>query len=362
MDGGVALALRGERDFRDPGKARELGLRHAELARRDDQRTFGRVALHAPAPLAAGERGVVGQRRRAQHLRNAVVRMRVGGERRAFDRELALGDVAAAADLDELAGGGDRAHRHFVTRQGAGLVGADHGGGAERLDRRKLTHDGVGGCHPPHSQAQSDGHDRRQRFRNGGDRQGNGEQEQAEDDVEIQHRRAEQAGREHDRADREHYDAQPLAGAVELLLQRGRLLLGGFEQSGNAANLRTHAGGDSHRAAAAISGDRARIEHVAAIADADICVDRLDLLRHRHALAGQRSLVGMQVGVLDQAGIGGDLVPGLDHDDVAGNDLIGRDTLALALADHRQLRAQPGPSTPAPSARRAPLECIRGVR
>ena len=69
MDGGVALALGGEGDFGDARKARQLGLGDAELARRDDQRAFGRIALHAPALLAVHERRVVGERRRAQRLR-----------------------------------------------------------------------------------------------------------------------------------------------------------------------------------------------------------------------------------------------------------------------------------------------------
>ena len=40
-------------------------LGHAELARGDDQSALGRVALHAPAPVAVGERSVIGKRRGA---------------------------------------------------------------------------------------------------------------------------------------------------------------------------------------------------------------------------------------------------------------------------------------------------------
>ncbi len=75
------------------------------------------------------------------------------------------------------------------------------------------------------------------------------------------------------RADPQHDDAQPLAGAVELLLQRRRLLFGGFQQAGDAADLGRHAGRDHHGAAAAVGGDRAREQHVAAVAEADIRVD-----------------------------------------------------------------------------------------
>ena len=65
MDGGVALALRCERDFGDARELRQRVLGHAELARGDDQSALGRVALHAPAPVAVGERSVIGKRRGA---------------------------------------------------------------------------------------------------------------------------------------------------------------------------------------------------------------------------------------------------------------------------------------------------------
>ena len=43
-------------------------------------------------------------------------------------------------------GGDDDAHGHLVAGQRAGLVGADHGGRAERLDRRQLADDHVARC------------------------------------------------------------------------------------------------------------------------------------------------------------------------------------------------------------------------
>ena len=55
------LALGGERHLADAGEAgvERLGLQPG-LARRDDQRAFGRVALHRPAPVALLQHGVVG--------------------------------------------------------------------------------------------------------------------------------------------------------------------------------------------------------------------------------------------------------------------------------------------------------------
>ena len=101
MNGRVALALRRERDFRDAGKARELVRRYAELARRDDQRALGRIALHRPAAFAVRERRVVGERGSTQRSRHGIALRATLGKRHAVDGEVAFRDVAAAADLDQ---------------------------------------------------------------------------------------------------------------------------------------------------------------------------------------------------------------------------------------------------------------------
>ena len=129
-------------------------------------------------------------------------------------------------------------------------------------------------------------------------------------------------------------------------MERRRLLLRGFEQACDAADLGRHAGRDDHRPAAAVGGDRAGEQHVAAVAEANIRVDGLRLLRHRHALPGQGCLVSLQVCAFDDAGVGGDLVPGLDQHEVAGNDIVGRDPLALAVADHGGLGRGKGHQCP----------------
>ena len=346
MNGHVALALRRERNLRNAGKARELVRRYAELACRNDQGALGRIALHRPDALALGERRIVGERGGTEGSRHGIAFGRRFGKRHTFGGEVALRDVAAAADLDQRAGREDRAYRHLVAGQRTGLVGADNRRGTQRLDGRQLAHDGIGGRHASHADAQPHGDDRRQRLGDGRDRQRHGEQEEAEDDVEGEGGRTEQPGGEHDGADAEHDDAEALAGAVEFLLQRRRLDLGGFKQAGDAADLGRHAGADDNRAAAAIGGDGAGEQHVAAITEADVGVDGLRLLGHRRAFAGQRSFVRPQVGAFDDARIGRDLVAGLDHHDVAGNDVVGRDPPSFAVANHGRFGSGKGHQRP----------------
>ena len=334
----MTLALGRERDFGETRKPLQLAGVDAELTGSDDQRAFGRVALHHPPALALHQLRVIGKRCGPQQVRDGVAVRRALVDLLALDREVALWDVAAAADVDQRVGGGDGAQRHLVAGQRAGLVRADHGGGAERLDRRQLANDGVGRRHPPHAEAQPHCDDGRQRLRDRSDGERHRKQEQAEHDVECESGSAEQAGREHHGADSEHDDAEPLAGAVELLLQRRRLLLGGFEQPRDAADFRCHPGCHHHGTAAAIGGDRAGEQHIAAIAEPGVAFDWSELFRHRHALAGQRRLVGLQVRHLDEAGIRRNLVTGLDQDNVAGDDVMGRDALPIAIADDRGLR------------------------
>ena len=190
------------------------------------------------------------------------------------------------------------------------------------------------GCrHATNAQAEPDGHDRRQRLRDRRDGQRHGEQEQAKHDVESDDRGVEEAGGEHQGADAEHDHAQPLAGAVQFLLQRRRLPLGGLQEPGDAPDLGRHAGGDDDGTSAAVGGDGGRIEHVAAVAQAGFALDRSDLLRQRHALAGQGRFIGLEIRDFDKPGVGRNLVAGFDLDDVAGNEVMGRDALSLAVAD-----------------------------
>ena len=63
-------------------------------------------------------------------------------------------------------------------------------------------------------------------------------------------------------------------------------------------------------------------------------IDRARILGHRHALAGQRRLVGMEVCLFDEAAVRRNLVAGLDEHDISRDDLMGSDALTFAIAHH----------------------------
>ena len=139
----------------------DLDMREPGLFRDDDERGLGGVTLYGPAFLFADELRVVAQQSRAQALGERDARR--GIDRPAVRAEdLAARFVAAAGDLVEHAAGIDGLHRHLILGERAGLVGADDGGAAERLDRGQLADDGAAPGHARHADGERDGDGGRQ--------------------------------------------------------------------------------------------------------------------------------------------------------------------------------------------------------
>ncbi len=104
-------------------RASSASVLQAGLARRDDERAFGRVALHRPAAVALLQDGVVGavaDRERALQLgaQRAVDHSRLSSASLLPDRgSLAFRRVAGAAQAHPPARRDDHAHGHLVLRQ-----------------------------------------------------------------------------------------------------------------------------------------------------------------------------------------------------------------------------------------------------
>ena len=255
------------------------------------------------------------------------------------------GVVAQDGHLDEPAdspvGGGQRPHRppqpfeghlldpDLVAGQGAGLVGADHGRRPERLDRGQAAHDGMPVGHPLHAARKSDGHHRGQAFGDGGHRQRHRGEEHG-----LGGLAAQQAGEEHQAGGAQADDGQAPAHPGQLDLEgRGRLLLG--EHLGEASHLGVPAGpGDDGPPPA--RGDRSSGEkHGAPVAQRHPLGHRRHLLGRRERFPGEGGFLGFEAHRHDEAGIGRQPVPRLEHEQVAGDHLgAGHPPLAAVAHDH----------------------------
>ncbi len=154
-----------------------------------------------------------------------------------------------------------RPRLHRVGRQRAGLVRADVGDRAQRLDRRQPPHQRVDLHHPACAERQQDGHDGRQRFGNGRDREADRRHGHQEDRFAAQ-----QAQAEHHRADRQRHERKTLAEHRKPLLQRGAALLRLAQQRRDLAQLRGRAGGDHQPARASLRHQGALERHVVPVA------------------------------------------------------------------------------------------------
>ena len=142
---------------------------------------------------------------------------------------------------------------------------------------------------------------------------------------------------DHDDGDRHHDEAEDLAGAIQLALQRRPLLFGLLQESGNATHLGAHPGRGHDRRAMSVGRRGAAVDHVVAVAQRNLLGDGCRVLGDGQALARQRGFRRLEARRLDEPRVGGDRVAFFDQDDVPRDDLGRRDASPLAAADHRSV-------------------------
>ena len=331
------LAVGGEGHLADAGKALvHLFGADADLARRHHQRRLGRVALDSPGTLLLFEHGVVRQRAAQQRTAHIGQQDWVGRLlAAAVQQHLPLRCVADAGQFHASAGGDDGAHGHLVLGQRARLVRADDRGRTERLHRRQLAHDGVALDHALHAQRQHDRENGRQPFGHGGHGQRNAQQQRLHQPIKRTDLAHQQDRGDDDDGNDHHADAQQLAHACDLQLERGLFFGRGLHQPGDLAHFRLHGRGGDHGLAAAKGGDRAAKDHIDAVADAGFAADRRDILGDGLAFARQGRLGHLQRGDIHQAAVGSDGVALLDQQNIAGDQVERGDLLLFAVAQHR---------------------------
>ena len=299
-----------------------LGGVQPRLHRQRHQRALHRVAFGAPALRPLAQRGVVAQKPRLDQRR---ARRAVG----AVDR--ALGGVADALDRALAVGAQQVARDHLVAGQRAGLVGADHRDGAQRLDRGQPADQRVARRHALHADRQRDGHDRGQPLRDRRDRQADHRHERRVGRIAARQRRQ----REGQRGQPQNRRRQAAREAVHLAQQRRLERLDRAQHGADAAQFGVGSGGDHHARAAARRHEGAGERHRGAVAQARVGGDRLGQLVHRDRFAGQRRFIHLQPARPDQPQVGGHAVSRLQQRDVAGNQRVGGRALAPPVAQHR---------------------------
>ena len=104
------------------------------------------------------------------------------------------------------------------------------------------------------------------------------------------------------------------------------------------ADLGRHPRGGDDELTRAAGRVRVHEDHVGPVAEGDVfAADGVDALRYRHALARQRRLGHLERRGGQQPPVRGDDVAGLDGDDVARDELLGRKLEELAAATHLRL-------------------------
>ena len=238
----------------------------------------------------------------------------------------------------QLCGAGVLHHGHLVLCQGAGLVGADDLGAAQRLHRRQPPDHGVLLAHVGHADAQHHRHHRGQSLRDGRHRQGNGHHKRAQHGVQRELAGHHQVKDKDEHADAQHQLAHGLAQLVQLALQGRLLLLRLGQHTGDLAHLRVHAGGGDDCLAAAVDHRAAHVAHILPVAQGHVISGQQPhRLGDGDALAGQRRLLDLHGGALQQPSVGGHGVAGLQQHHVAGHQLAALDDHLVAVPQHLAL-------------------------
>src|SRR5437879_9319646 len=171
---------------------------------------------------------------------------------------------------------------HFSFRERPGLVGANHGGGAQRLDGREFSDQRASANHSLEPQCEADRHDRGEALGNRRDGLPDGGQEEQLDMAWVPEDadHEDEAGRKQDR------DADLPPEAIQLLLERRLFLRLLLYETGDLAKLSRHPGLDEDGLPSPAIDGGPHEHHVLAVAQEGLEGMRLDGLAHRERLGG----------------------------------------------------------------------------
>ena len=248
---------------------------------------------------------------------------------------------AGGAVRDEgFARGPQPAYRHLVHGQGAGLVGAEHGGGAERLHGRHAARQHAVLRDPPGAERQENGEDDRELLRERGHGHGDARQDPLSPNLGGVPPR-QPVDHDHQGAEGEADDGKVPHEPPGLPLQRGALRRDALERLADLAEFRARPGRED-LGHALPAGDERAGEDERQVVPAGL-PDRLGLrgggLADRDGLAGEEGLVGAEVHDGAERGVSRNAVALGEDDDVAADHLAPGDAPLPAVADHQRPRA-----------------------
>jgi len=304
------------------------------LARRGKKGRFRRVADDAVRPvLPAVKLGAVAQDAAAQGPEETRIFLETdlvvpGGE-------VALGFVADPRDFEQPAVGVDGPNRHFVPGQRPGLVGTDDRGAAKGLDGRQFPDQGVPFDHPLDAERQGDGHDRGQAFRDRRHCQADGRHE------DVENAPAADPFQEEDEADEDETEIDdPFAELFELLLERRRLVGDVLDHLGDLAQFGVHPRPGDDGPGFPRCRRRPHVEHVGPFGQRNVpLLQGRGGLEDRRGLAGQARFLDAEVRrVPDDPAVGRNVVPGLEFDQVSGNEVVRGNDAIISVPDDLGIR------------------------
>ena len=173
----------------------------------------------------------------------------------------------------------------------------------------ELADDGVFPGHLLCAEGKHNGHNGGKCLRNGRYRQRHGKEERIHH-VFMAQKYAD--GKQHC-TDDQNTNGQLPAELIQAHLQRGFLLLGALEQSGNLAHLRIHPGTSNQELCTAIGDKAAGKHHVLPVAQRSVTRDLSQFLFHRQALSCQGAFRTLKAGTLQQAPVGAYGISRLQH-------------------------------------------------
>ena len=140
---------------------------------------------------------------------------------------------------------------------------------------------------------------------------------------------------EHDGAHPHTDQGEHLGHLPHLSLERGLPLGLAEKKPGDLAHLRVHTGGGHHHPAPAAGDHRAPDDHVLPLGQGGVLGQPAPApLVHRQGLAGHGRLIRLEAGLPQHPSVGGDVVPGLQQDDVAGHQLTALQPPLQPLPNH----------------------------